>query len=186
MRRALGVVGELLITAGVIVLLFVVYQLVWTNFLADRVATQKADQLEKSWEENGPEGPEFELPISNGDAFAMLRIPGIGGAERVPIVQGVTLDDLARGVGHYPETALPGEVGNFSVAGHRATNGEPFALLDQLQRGRSGRRRDRFDLVHLRSHQGIHRAANAGWRDSSGTEPTGRRADPTAADVDDV
>jgi sortase A len=135
LRRAIGIVGELLITAGVIVLLFVAYQLVWTNFLADRVATQKADQLEESWEENGPEGPEFELPISNGDAFAVLRIPGISGAERVPIVQGVTLDDLARGVGHYPDTALPGEVGNFSVAGHRATNGEPFAFLDQLHEG---------------------------------------------------
>ena len=46
---------------------------------------------------------------------------------------GVTLDDLAKGVGHYPRSALPGRVGNFAVAGHRATNGEPFASLDRLQ-----------------------------------------------------
>ena len=53
----------------------------------------------------------------------------------MPIVEGVSLEDLARGVGHYPDTALPGEIGNFSVAGHRATNGEPFAYLDQVDTG---------------------------------------------------
>ena len=53
----------------------------------------------------------------------------------MPIVQGVSLDVLATGIGHYPETVMPGEVGNFSVAGHRATNGEPFAYLDQLREG---------------------------------------------------
>jgi sortase A len=134
-RRTIGVIGELLITAGVLVMLFVVYQLVWTNFEADRIASEKADGLEHTWERNGSEGPEFELPLRNGEAFAILRIPRLGDNYRVPIVEGVSLDDLARGVGHYPETALPGEVGNFSVAGHRATNGEPFAYLDQLQVG---------------------------------------------------
>ena len=134
-RRVIGVVGELLITAGVVVMLFVAYQLVWTNVQADRLADQKADALERTWEETAPDTPEFELPLQNGEAFALLRIPRLGDNYRVPIVQGVSLDDLARGVGHYPETALPGEVGNFSVAGHRATNGEPFAYLDQLQKG---------------------------------------------------
>jgi sortase A len=134
-RRTTGVIGELLITAGVIVLLFIVYQLVWTNLQADRIANGKADDLEETWQGNGPDGPEFVQPLRNGEAFALLRIPRLGDDYRVPVVQGVTLDDLARGVGHYPETALPGEVGNFSVAGHRATNGEPFAYLDQLQDG---------------------------------------------------
>ena len=53
----------------------------------------------------------------------------------MPIVQGVRLEDLAAGVGHYPATALPGRIGNFAVAGHRATNGEPFAALDQVRAG---------------------------------------------------
>ena len=134
-RRVIGVVGELLITAGVVVLLFVAYQLVWTNFQADRVATQKIDTLEHNWERVTPQDPEFDLPLKSGEAFAILRIPRLGDNYRVPIVQGVSLDALASGVGHYPETAMPGEVGNFSVAGHRATNGEPFAYLDQLQKG---------------------------------------------------
>lgn len=134
-RRAIGIVGELLITAGVVVLLFIVYQLVWTNYEADRAAEQKVEQLQHTWESHGPDGPEFEDPVSNGEAFAILRIPRLGDNYRVPIVQGVSLDDLAEGVGHYPETAMPGEIGNFSVAGHRATNGEPFAYLDQLEKG---------------------------------------------------
>ena len=55
----------------------------------------------------------------------------------MPVVQGVSLPDLSRGVGHYPKTAVPGEIGNFAVAGHRATNGEPFAHLDAVQVGDS-------------------------------------------------
>ena len=52
-------------------------------------------------------------------------------------MQGVSLPDLSRGVGHYPSTALPGQVGNFAVAGHRATHGEPFAHLDLVRVGDS-------------------------------------------------
>lgn len=134
-RRTVGVVGELLITAGVIVMLFVGYQLVWTNLQADRAANAQSDELEQRWGERSPEDPEFDLPLKNGKAFALLRIPRLGDNYRVPIVEGVSLEDLAQGVGHYPATALPGEIGNFSVAGHRATNGEPFAYLDQVNTG---------------------------------------------------
>ena len=51
------------------------------------------------------------------------------------MVAGTTLADLARGVGHYDATAAPGEVGNFALAGHRVTHGEPFARLRTLRRG---------------------------------------------------
>ena len=134
-HRVVGVVGEVLITAGVLVLLFVVYQLVWTNVVADRAAQANVDALEQTWQGDGPPGAEYDVPIKDGEPFAILHVPRLGADYRVPIVQGVTLDDLAAGVGHYPETALPGQVGNFAVAGHRATNGEPFAYLDRLQRG---------------------------------------------------
>ncbi|MCZ3386403.1 MAG: class E sortase [Actinomycetia bacterium] len=134
-RRGAGVVGELLITAGVVVLLFVGYQLVWTNVQADRAADAKSDALERTWEGQASDAAEFDLPLKNGDAFALLRIPRLGDNYRVPVLEGVSLEVLAKGVGHYPETALPGEIGNFSVAGHRATNGEPFAYLDQLETG---------------------------------------------------
>lgn len=134
-RRTAGVVGEVLITAGVVVLLFVVYQLVWTNVEADRAAAAQGDALERTWAERSSDEPEFDLPLKYGRAFALLRIPRLGDNYRVPILEGVSLDVLAEGVGHYPDTALPGQIGNFSVAGHRATNGEPFAYLDQLDKG---------------------------------------------------
>ena len=126
--------GEVLVTAGVIVLLFVVYQLVWTNVQADRAAKAQTSLLIEKWNASPP-APEYDLPLKNGQPFALMFIPRLGDRYQVPVVEGVTLEDLAEGVGHYPETALPGEVGNFSVAGHRATNGEPFALLDQLNVG---------------------------------------------------
>ena len=53
----------------------------------------------------------------------------------MPIVEGVELGDLAKGVGHYPGTAMPGAIGNFSVAGHRATHGQPFADMDRIRVG---------------------------------------------------
>ncbi len=134
-RRTVGVVGELLITAGVVVLLFVAYQLVWTNIQADHAADAQTNNLERHWGDRTPADPEFDLPLKGGEAFALLRIPVLGDNYRVPIVEGVSLDALAQGVGHYPETALPGQIGNFSVAGHRATNGEPFAYLDQVDVG---------------------------------------------------
>jgi sortase A len=134
-RRAVSVVGEVFITAGVLVLLFLVYQLVWTNVQAERAAEEKSDVLIETWEVDGPTGPEFHLPLKPGKAFALMYIPRLGDDYRVPVVQGVELEDLAVGVGHYPETALPGGVGNFAVAGHRATNGEPFAYLDQVRKG---------------------------------------------------
>ena len=71
-----------------------------------------------------------------------MHIPRLGATYAVPVVEGVALDDLRKGVGHYPETALPGEVGNFAVAGHRATNGEPFARPRRAAEGRRGRGRD--------------------------------------------
>jgi sortase A len=136
-RRTTGVIGELLITAGVVVLLFVVYQLVWTNVQAERAATERIHSLENTWTSRDPTStaPEYDKPLKNGEPFAILRIPRLGAHYQVPIVEGVSLDDLATGVGHYPETALPGEIGYFSVAGHRASNGEPFAYLDRLQKG---------------------------------------------------
>jgi sortase A len=70
-----------------------------------------------------------------GKGFAFLHIPRLGKNWTVPVVEGVDLPDLARGVGHYPDTARPGQIGNFAVAGHRATNGEPFATLDRMRAG---------------------------------------------------
>jgi sortase A len=135
-RTAVRGLGELFITAGIVVLLFVAYQAVWTNYEAHRAADRVADDIRDDWTRppRGTTGSDA-TPATTGVGFAFLHIPRLGKRWSVPVVEGVALPDLARGVGHYPKTAGPGEVGNFAVAGHRATNGEPFAALDKIRKG---------------------------------------------------
>lgn len=138
---AVGVLGELLITLGVLILLFVAYQLLWTNVTAQRAADQATAGLQESWARppqtsggSGDEGDDQPESLPEiGDAFALMYIPRL--SDKVwgmPVLESVELSDLARGIGHYPQTQLPGEKGNFAVAAHRATNGEPFRDVDRL------------------------------------------------------
>jgi sortase A len=134
-------VGELFITAGAVILLFCVYQLFWTNVTADHAADQVTDQLRHQWAEpplaavpsTSPTPRPASIPM--GDALALIHIPRLGADYVKPVVQGVDLPDLARGIGHYPDTAMPGKIGNFAVAGHRATNGEPLKYIDKIKNG---------------------------------------------------
>jgi sortase A len=140
-RTAARGVGELLITAGLVLLLFVAYQLVWTNFEASRAQDGVTNQIRDDWQRpaasgaGGESGGRGRGSLDFGKGFAFMHIPRLGRNFSVPVVEGVGLDDLARGIGHYPGTVLPGEVGNFAVAGHRATHGEPFAYLDRVRKG---------------------------------------------------
>jgi sortase A len=147
-RVLLRGVGELLVTAGLVVLLFVVYQLYWTNIESDRAQHQITDTLEKRWADAGTGGSSGGTDpggstssalqrLTPGEGFALMRIPRLGSSWVKPVVQGVTLPDLHKGLGHYPTSALPGQLGNFAVAGHRATNGEPFRNLDEVRVGDS-------------------------------------------------
>lgn len=81
-----------------------------------------------------PELAPANLPVPNvGDPVAIIQIPKIGVGKAV--VQGVTLDQLKRGPGHYPESPLPGQKGNVAIAGHRTTYGAPFHDIDGLKPG---------------------------------------------------
>ena len=73
--------------------------------------------------------PSFE----EGDAIARLEIPRIG-VDKI-VVAGVEKPDLKKGPGHYPETPMPGQLGNSAIAGHRTTYGQPFYSIEQLQPG---------------------------------------------------
>jgi sortase A len=135
-RGAVHGLGELLITGGLVLLLFCAYQLLWTNVQADRAQQRVGNTLREQWRDQPrPEAPVRLTSSDFGKGFAFLHVPRLGRKYTVPVVEGVTLPDLSRGVGHYPSTALPGAVGNFAVAGHRATNGEPFAALDRMKAG---------------------------------------------------
>ncbi len=131
-----GVLGELLVTLGAVLLLFVVYQLWWTNVEADRASQQISQELTQQWEATPAPKPSVKVKPIPGNAFALMYIPRLSKSVwGTPVLEGVQPPQLAQGLGHYPGTALPGEVGNFAVAGHRATNGEPLKDIDKLKAG---------------------------------------------------
>ncbi|MFF8448759.1 class E sortase [Streptomyces leeuwenhoekii] len=130
------VIGELFITTGVLMLLFVTYQLWWTNVRAHAQADQAASSLQDDWA-NGKRNPGTFEP---GQGFALLHIPKLDVV--VPIAEGISSKGvLDRGmVGHYGseplKTAMPEDkTGNFGLAGHRNTHGEPFRYINRLSPG---------------------------------------------------
>ena len=131
-RGFAGLLGELLITAGAFLVLFVGWQVFWTDVVSGADAGQVITTLEQD-----PAGPAWVRSehAKVGDAFAIVRIPRFGANSAWPLYEGTTTDVLMRGVGHYVDTDLPGDVGNFAMAGHRTTYGKPFNRIDQLAPG---------------------------------------------------
>jgi len=81
-----------------------------------------------------PPAPEIVMaPIVEGDAIARIELPRIG-IDKI-VVAGVEKNDLKKGPGHYPETPMPGQLGNAAIAGHRTTFGQPFFDVDKMQTG---------------------------------------------------
>ena len=144
-RRIVGGVGRSLITAGVLILLFVAYQLWGTGLAEARSQDDLRDDLEGLLSD-APVRPPTTVPGSppttfpnapppapEGKAVAIIRIPKIKVDKA--IVQGVSLKDLKKGPGHYPTTPMPGQPGNAAIAGHRTTYGAPFFELNELDKG---------------------------------------------------
>ncbi len=177
----LGAVGRSLITAGLVVFLFVAYQLWGTGIQERRAQNDLSSQLEDNLavatqrleaasqipvttttqpaapSSTAPESSENVSEVSaaptttstlpggydpdllalffpeNGDALARIEIPAIE-VDKI-VVRGVNVADLRKGPGHYPSTVLPGNAGNFAIAGHRTTYGAPFNRIDELMPG---------------------------------------------------
>ncbi|MEU1806589.1 class E sortase [Streptomyces sp. NPDC019937] len=130
---AIGVLGELLITAGLILALFVAYSLWWTNVLADREAKKQGDQVRKHWAAQGP----GELDTKDGIGF--LHVPAMGDGE-VLVKKGTSTEILNDGVaGYYTEpvkAAMPwAKSGNFALAAHRDGHGAKFHDIDKIHDG---------------------------------------------------
>ncbi len=136
------VLGELLVTAGVVLLLFVGWEIWWTNI-------DSGIKQEQALEEFFSDAPPVTAPDAAGapsaedfgdpavlpqqdlvGTFGVVYIPRFGENYSRPVSAGVgpdVLDNL--GLGHYPGSGAPGEVGNFALAGHRQTHGQ---VLDQI------------------------------------------------------
>jgi len=156
-----GVLGEVLVTLGVLMGLFVVWQLWWTDVVAGRAQAQIVEDL--GWQSATPAPttepttdpttdptttPSPPAPVEHRTAapviaepahavtFAVMYVPRWGDTA-MPISEGTTKHDVldAKGIGHYDGTAMPGAIGNFSVAGHRTTYAKPFNRIAELEVG---------------------------------------------------
>ena len=131
----------MLITIGVLLLLFVSWQLWWTDVTANREQAGTIRSLEQDFgdsQHGGLAGDQALATLKDmpfGEAFAIVRIPRFGADYARPVIEGSDRSILKKGVGHYPGTAMPGQVGNFAVSGHRTTYGRPFHNIDRLRTG---------------------------------------------------
>lgn len=126
-------VGQILITLGLVVLLFVVYEVWITNYFSHEKQRKVHQALEQEWKDG-----QLELPVgqlAHGKGLVNLYIPRFGMDYVQTVVKGVGESDLEKGPGWYTDTQLPGQAGNFAIAGHRVGKGEPFLNLDHLKPG---------------------------------------------------
>lgn len=145
-----SVLGELLLTAGVLVFLFVAWQMWIGDFIIGAQSNSEGQATSQQWEQLPPPEPPpvieddagvawYEPPVlehpGGGEKFAQMLIPRFGTDYNVAIAGGtsrpITLDNGWIGV--YDQSVMPGQVGNFSVAGHRTTWGAPLNRMDKLR-----------------------------------------------------
>lgn len=170
--------GELLLTAGVLVLLYLGWQLYLNNAIAQTGQTQLAHELSRTWAAGYTTGPIMtdvpkagaaatagDVPAYAGapgyaEQFATLIVPRFGADWTRPIAEGIGVYDVLNiyGIGHYPGTAMPGQVGNFAVAGHRTSYGDPLINVNQLDVGDSiyVETPDGWYRYAFRSHEYVH------------------------------
>jgi LPXTG-site transpeptidase (sortase) family protein len=137
LAQAVSVLGELLITAGLVLGLFVVYSLWWTNVVADRTADRQSDKVREQWAHPAPSGPGA---LDTKDGIGFLHVPAMHNGE-VLVKKGTSPDVLNDGVaGYYVDpvkATLPtsGKDGNFTLAAHRDGHGAKFHNIDKLHKG---------------------------------------------------
>jgi sortase A len=166
--RIIDFVGRALVGAGVLVLLFVAYQLWGTGIIEQRAQKSLKQDFEQTLKKVPPQ-PDSKPYVpaeptdkscgnsstsvaedgtlaapAEGQPVAHIVIPAIG-VDKI-VVQGVGLPDLKKGPGHYKQTPFPGQKGNASIAGHRTTYGAPFNRLDELENG---------DAICVTTQQGL-------------------------------
>jgi sortase A len=144
----LGVFGELSITAGALIFLFLFWQLWFNDMVVRGEQDAEAAELGQAWIEEAQEQPPSEAPadpqdppvaqtVGDTERFGVLVIPRFGDDYQATIAGGITRERTLNpiGIGHYLTTQMPGEVGNFAVAGHRTTYGKPLNLIANLRVG---------------------------------------------------
>ena len=140
MRQVIRTAGEIFLTFGVIGLLFISYLIWGTALRADSAQRQLSTELNQEWRQAPVRGdaagasPE-QFDVATGQPFAFITIPAFGPHWRFTLIQGTALAQLNVSPGHVAGTQWPGQLGNFAIAGHRVTAGNPFWSLPSLADG---------------------------------------------------
>ncbi|MEV7519135.1 class E sortase [Streptomyces sp. NPDC091371] len=135
----LSLLGEVLITAGLVLALFVAYSLWWTNVLADRQASARGDEIRQQWQAPATAAPAEPGALDVQGGIGFLHVPAMKNGE-VLVKKGTDPDTLDDGVaGYYTEpvkSALPWDgKGNFTLAAHRDGHGAKFHNIDKVKNG---------------------------------------------------
>lgn len=155
--RVVGVFGELLITAGVLVLLFLGWQFSLNGVMLSNQQASDADNLVQNWQTETPTAAPAPAPSADpavstafqygeppatatpgsAEEFAVMYVPRFGSDFKKTIAEGVDPRSVLNkgGAGHYATTQMPGQVGNFAIAAHRDGWGSPFLKINELQVG---------------------------------------------------
>jgi sortase A len=135
-RTTVRTIGEVLITLGLVVLLFVVYEVYITDLISAGKQRDVTAALDNQWKTGQADDPQQRVDhfegLKPGEGFAKIYVPTFGPDFHFTIVEGTTEQALEVGPGHYTDTAYPGEPGNFAVAGHRVGKGSPFNDIDLI------------------------------------------------------
>jgi sortase A len=141
--------GTAMVLAGVVMLGYVGWQMWGTNYVSERKQRDAVETLERTWreapaprdaggsgDEGGRAGDAAEpAAVPLGEASALIRIPRFGDDYVMPVFEGVADGVLAQGYGHFDTSADPGERGNYALAAHRVTHGEPLRDMPLLRPG---------------------------------------------------
>ncbi|HET9117293.1 MAG TPA: class E sortase [Pseudonocardiaceae bacterium] len=171
-RTAIRGVGELLLTAGLVVLLFVFYEAYVTDWASADKQRQATAKLDDTWQN----GRGLVDRVTKGQGIAKLYVPAFGPDFVFTVLEGTDPDTLASGPGHYQGTALPGALGNFAVAGHRVGKGSPFNSLDLLTSCDA-------IVIETADHWYVYRVLplqgeTSGWTAGKGTQSQCKGVDP--------
>lgn len=167
MRRLIAVLGELVLTAGVLMMLYVVWELWWTNIEATHEQRAAVDAWMQDFDGPVPASPQegaVDTPptvdpgavpepaitpqVGYGQVFGLVYIPRFAPDWVGPIAAGTGMDVLnGVGLGHYMDTSMPGEAGNFAFAGHRQTHGQVLDNIHTLVPG---------DKIYVQTREGYY------------------------------
>ena len=162
-RMLISGLGQLLITFGVIIFLFVGYELWFTGIYTHQQQQTAQKNIEQTFaaanggatspptatagsatrptvttpvpEKHAADGDVIYPKVATGSPETILYVPRLGQGYHYVVVEGVDRESLKKGPGHYPGTPLPGQLGNVVVSGHRTTYLAPFNRFDELKPG---------------------------------------------------